>query len=109
MVVLGRRRERLDLPEKLSGARGILEAELDIEAARADLYVDAVGDADLCTRNRATLPATAHIAIYSVLPGHDDAFRPFAAEHLCYDEVCARLRAGDIKVGHWLGEPWPLA
>ena len=109
VVILGRRRERLDLAEHLSGSRGIMESGLEIEAASCDLYLDAVGDADLCTRIRAALPPTAHTAIYSVMPGHTDAFRPLAAEHLCYDDVCARLRAGDIDVGQWLGEPWPLA
>lgn len=109
VAVLGRRRERLALAERLSGARGILDDTLEVEAAACDLYLDAVGDADLCMRIRSALPATAHTAIYSVLPGHADAFRPAAAEHLCYDDVCARLRAGDIDARHWLGEPWPLA
>lgn len=108
VAVLGRRRQRLDLVQRLSGARGILEDELDYEAARCDLYLDAVGDEALCTRIRAALPSTAHTAIYSVLPGHVDAFRPIAAEHLCYDDVCARLHTGDIDVGQWLGTPWPL-
>ena len=109
VVVLGRRRQRLDLAEHLSGARGIQEDALESEAARCDLYIDAVGDAGLCTRIRAALPSTAHTAIYSVLPGHTEAFRPEAAEHLCYDDVCARMHSGDIEVGQWLGEPWPLA
>ena len=107
--VLGRRVERLALVTALSAAHGILDDELETVAAQADVYLDAIGDAALCTRICAALPARALSAVYSVLPGHDDLVRPAANEHLSYDAVCSLLRDGTIKAAEWLADPWPLA
>lgn len=127
VVVLGRRRSRLDLGIELGADAGV-DVNDDDPAARvigaadgaADVFCECVGSQAVFDIALDSLADDGTIAVYGVPPGQQYvlplskcAARPRVTchppqEHLAYDWALDSLRAGEVDAAKLLTHTWPL-
>ena len=126
VVVLGRRKERLDLACDLAADGGINVNDQDLAqavtaAGRMDLFIEAAGQPELLCIAVSVLRGGGTFARYAVKPkggyrlpdgGLPDDIRliaPEAEEHLAYDWACGLLQRGTLAASKLMTHRWPMS
>jgi threonine dehydrogenase-like Zn-dependent dehydrogenase len=128
VIVLGRRKERIDLVRALGADHGVNIREQDAAPAvkqltggGADLFLEAAGHADQLRVGCSLLRPGGTIAVYGVppagkydldfqwLPSDIRFLKPPADEHLAFDEVAALVLQKKVPVSKLMTHHWPLS
>jgi len=127
VIVLGRRRERLDLVRELGANHGLNVTEgdpaavvRDLTGGGADIFIEASGGKDQVRLGLSLIKPGGTVAIYGVPPGgkYDGMdgipqnvrlVSPPAEEHLAYEWTLGILRRGVVRAENLLTHRWPLA
>jgi threonine dehydrogenase-like Zn-dependent dehydrogenase len=126
IVVLGRRKERLDLERELGADHGVNVKESDptavvrdLTGGGADLFIEASGGKGQVKLGLSLVKPGGTMAIYGVpeggkydgmdgIPSNVRLVTPPAEEHLAYGSALDLLRRGVVPDGRLLTHRWPL-
>jgi threonine dehydrogenase-like Zn-dependent dehydrogenase len=127
VILLGRRKERLDLARDLAADVALNVREGDTAKAivdtvgKIDLFIEAAGDPSLLRLAASVLRPGGTFARYAVepeggylppeggLPGNIQMVSPPAEEHLMYPWAASMLRRGTVPASKLMTHQWPLS